>query len=109
MRLVHWQEYGPGAWHPHADKRPTAWEATHHLIERLNTPGESGAALLLVSMSADMASAARQLAYRLYSICERKNWADHAPDYNALVSSWPAIGEEGVGLKEMEASGRVVQ
>lgn len=109
VRLLHWHEYDPGAWQPHADKHPTAWEATHHLIERLNIHGESGAALLLVTMSADMASAARHLAYRLYSICERKNWADHARDYNALVISWPVIGEEGVRVKEAAANGQATQ
>jgi len=44
-------------------------------------------------MPPDMAAEARQLAYRLYSICEHKGWTDHARDYNALVVSWSGIGE----------------
>ena len=37
------------------------------------------------------AEAARQLAYRLYTLCERKNWADDARAYNEVVTSWSAI------------------
>ena len=85
VKLRHWRDYDPGAWNPQSDKRPTVWEATHHLIERLNSHGETGSAALMTQMPPDMAAEARQLAYRLYSICERKGWADHARDYNALV------------------------
>jgi putative DNA methylase len=35
----------------------------------------------------------RQLAYRLYTLCERKGWAEEARSYNDLVTSWPAIVE----------------
>jgi adenine-specific DNA methylase len=34
---------------------------------------------------------ARDLAYRLYSICERKGWASEALAYNSLVVAWPEI------------------
>jgi putative DNA methylase len=92
-------------WDPQQDKRPTVWEATHHLIERLNSHGETGSALLMTRMPHDMAAEARNLAYRLYSICERKGWADHARDYNALVISWAGIGEETARLREQQAAG----
>ena len=105
VRLMHWSEYDPGAWDPRQDKRPTIWEATHHLIERLNTHGETGSAMLMQKMPPDMAAEARNLAYRLYSICERKGWADHARDYNALVISWAGIGEETARLREAQQAG----
>jgi putative DNA methylase len=105
VRLRHWSEYDPGAWDPRQDERPTVWEATHHLIERLNNHGETGSALLMQKMPSDMAAEARQLAYRLYSICERNGWADHARDYNALVMSWSGIGEEAARLREQQAAG----
>lgn len=35
--------------------------------------------------------AARQLAYRLYTLCERKNWAEEARAYNDLVAGWGGI------------------
>ena len=38
-----------------------------------------------------MAETARDLAYRLYTICERKKWADEALAYNGLVIAWPEL------------------
>jgi putative DNA methylase len=105
VRLKHWSEYDPGAWDPAQDKRATVWEATHHLIERLNTHGETGSALLMQKMPSGMAAEARQLAYRLYSICERKGWAEHARDYNALVISWSEIGDRAAALRNEAAAG----
>ena len=34
---------------------------------------------------------ARELAYRIYSLCERKKWADEALAYNSLVTAWPEL------------------
>jgi putative DNA methylase len=99
VRLLTWEEMDPG-WDPATDKRATVWEATHHLIERLNVHGEEGAALLLAKMSPELAADARQLAYRLYAICERKGWADHARDYNALVISWSNSAERAAVVKQ---------
>ena len=90
-RLIHWKEYDPGAYDPRQDKRPTVWEATHHLIESLSHHGEVGAAALYNKLPGDIPDAARDLAYRLYHICERKGWAEDALDYNVLVSSWSEI------------------
>ena len=54
-------------------------------------PGRrGGAAVLLAKLRAD-AESARDLAYRLYRICEQKNRAQEALGYNALVQSWPEI------------------
>ncbi|MCK6580691.1 MAG: DUF1156 domain-containing protein [Anaerolineae bacterium] len=109
VKLLHWRDYDPGSWDPQQDKRPTVWEATHHLIERLNTHGETGSAALMTKMPSDMAAEARTLAYRLYSICERKGWAEHARDYNALVISWAGIGEEAARLKQAREAGDATQ
>jgi len=107
VRLYHWSELDAG-WDPATDKRLTVWEATHHLIERLNVYGEEGAARLLAKMPPDLAAEARQLAYRLYSICERKGWAEHARDYNALVISWGASQEQAREFKEQYQQGRLL-
>ncbi len=101
-----WSELDPG-WDPATDRRLTVWEAVHHLIERLNVHGEEGAAMLLAKMPSDLAAEARQLAYRLYSICERKGWAEHARDYNALVISWGASQEQAREFKEQYQQGRL--
>lgn len=77
-------------WDPKADKRATVWEATQYLIRALDTQGETGAAGLLRQLG-PIGEAARDLAYRLYTICERKGWAQEALAYNGLVTSWPQI------------------
>ena len=45
------------------------------------------------------------LAYRLYAICERKGWAEHARDYNALVISWGASQEQAREFKKQYQQG----
>ncbi len=80
----------PDDWDPETDTRRTVWEMVHHLIRVHNQAGEGGAAALLAKLRAD-AEPARELAYRLYRICEQKNRAQEALGYNALVQSWPEI------------------
>jgi len=104
VRLLHPYELDP-AWDPASDRRPTVWEATHRLLQELEVRGEEGAAALLLKMSADLAADARQLAYRLYSICERKGWAELARSYNALVLTWPGVTEQAARFREQRASG----
>jgi putative DNA methylase len=38
-----------------------------------------------------VAEVARDLSYRLYTVCERRKWAQDAIGYNALVLSWPDL------------------
>jgi putative DNA methylase len=66
------------------------WEATQHLIRTLETGGESAAAALMHKLGG-YAETARDLAYRLYHICERKKWAEEALAYNSLVIAWPEL------------------
>jgi len=76
-------------WSPATDDRLTVWEATHHLIRSLDK-GEPVAAALLKQLGA-MAEVARDLSYRLYTVCERRKWSQDAIGYNALVLSWPDL------------------
>lgn len=108
VRLYHWSELDPG-WDPVEDRRLTVWEATHHLIERLNTYGETGVAQLLLKTPPDLAATARQLAYRLYNICERKGWSEYAYDYNALVTSWNSSLEQAQMLKNQYQQGGALE
>lgn len=80
----------PDNWNPSSDKRLTIWEVTQHLIRTLDQKGESGAADLVRKLGGT-AEIARDLAYRLYTICERKKWADEALAYNGLVIAWPEL------------------
>jgi len=42
----------------------------------------------------DLAEVVRDLAYRLYTICERKGWAQEALAYNMLITSWSGISDQ---------------
>ncbi len=77
-------------WEPEADSRLTVWEVTQYLIRTLDQVGEEGTAMLLRKVSA-LSEGARDLAYRLYNICDRKNWAQEALAYNSLVIAWPEL------------------
>jgi putative DNA methylase len=76
-----------------SDPRLTAWEIVHHLIRVLDPArgGGEGAAAGLVAKLGAKAEIARELAYRLYTLCERKKRAAEALAYNGLVQSWPEI------------------
>lgn len=77
-------------WDPTTDRRLTAWESVHQLIRVLEEGGEAAAAELVAKLGAK-AEVARELCYRLYTLCERKKRAAEALSYNALVQSWPEI------------------
>jgi len=80
----------PDTWDPTTDPRLTAWEMVHHLIRVLTAGGETAAAGLVRKLGAK-AETARELCYRLYTLCERSKRATEALAYNALVQSWPEI------------------
>ena len=80
----------PTGWDPTTDPRLTAWEMVHHLIRALEAGGENAAAVL-VAMLGSNAEIARELCYRLYTLCERKKRTQEALSYNGLVQSWPEI------------------
>jgi putative DNA methylase len=80
----------PADWDPSTDPRLTAWEMVHQLIRALEAGGEAAAASLVAKLGVK-AEVARELAYRLYVIAERKKRATDALSYNGLVQSWPEI------------------
>ncbi len=80
-------------WHPVTDKRRTVWETTLHLRRALMGGGEQAAAALLQAAGASD-DAPRDLAYRLFHICERTGPQSEALAYNALVTSWPELARQ---------------
>lgn len=88
VRLLKKEEL-PADWDPASDDRLTVWEATHQLIRSLDG-GEQVAARLLKSLG-PVAEIARDLSYRLYTLCERRKWSQDAIGYNALVLAWPDL------------------
>lgn len=98
VRLLRRDELNPN-WDPSSDpstrlrtgQRVTVWEVTQHLIRTMEDKGETAAAALLTQVG-PLGEAARDLAYRLYQICERKGWAQEALPYNGLVVAWSDVG-----------------
>ena len=89
VRLLKWVDY-PADWNPTTDARLPVWEGLHQLIRVFKSEGERGAGAVLAAVQAK-AEATRQLAYRLYTLCERAGWAEDARAYNEIITSWSAI------------------
>ena len=94
VRLLRREEL-PADWDPGTDRRLTVWEVTQQLIRTMQERGEPAAAALL-SQVGGLGDTARDLAYRLYTICERKGWAQEALPYNGLVVAWSEVGRLAV-------------
>jgi putative DNA methylase len=78
-----------GDWSPTDDSVLTVWEITQHLIRTLEDSEVSASRLL--SRVGGFGHQARQLAYLLYNICTKRQWADEAAKYNMLIAAWPEI------------------
>ncbi len=95
----------PNDWDPTTYKRLTVWEMTHHLLRvyHYEKAGDVVAATLLRKLGAQ-ADGARDLAYRLFNLCEKKKRSQEAQVYNALVLGWPEIArlarESGTAFME---------
>lgn len=90
VRLLKVSEF-PAEWDPTTDDRTPIWEACHQMSRALQE-SEAHAGALLARMP-EKVEPIRQLAYRLYTLCERKGWAEEARAYNELIISWHAIAE----------------
>ncbi len=94
VRLLKPEEYSDHEkWHPAANYRLTAWEVMQRAIHGLEKHGEDGAARVLGHVG-DLSFVVRDLAYRMYAICERKDWTQEAFSYNILIASWSGISEQ---------------
>lgn len=82
----------PADWDPLKDKRLTVWEMTHHLVRVYvhEKHGEIVTADLMRRLGAK-AEVARDLAYKLFTVCESKKRSQEAQAYNTLVMGWPEL------------------
>ena len=80
----------PTDWDPVADRELTVWEATQHLLAKLET-GEVEAAALLRRLGSSYGERAATLARIIYDICNRKGWMQEAVAYNGLRVAWPQL------------------
>ena len=90
-----WWERRPLA----TDRRITDWEGAQHLTRSLTAEQGGGVARRPASCLAwERTEKPRALAYRLYSLAERKRLTDEAHACNILVTSWPQIQMEAARL-----------
>ena len=91
VRLVR-PEALPSHWDPLTDRRLSTWEMTHHLLRVYfhEKAGDAVAAELLRKLGAH-GDTARELAYRLFDLADKKKRSQDAQAYNALVLGWPEV------------------
>jgi putative DNA methylase len=79
----------PADYDPGSDDRASEWEVVLHLAKRLAERGAGDAARLMAAVrpAVDL-DAVRELAYLLFSVAERKGWAETALLFNGLGTSW---------------------
>ncbi len=89
-------------WTPAKDTHLTIWECTQYLIRALQDEGEYAAASLLRQMGPENADAARDLAYRLYDICDKKGQAKEAGAYNSLIAIWSDLTAQAATITDAQ-------
>jgi len=93
-------------WRPDTDEHLSDWECCHYLIRALELGGgEQHAAVLLRLMGGERAEKAKELAYRLYDICEKQGWAKEASRYNMLISIWRTLEDRAANLSDADLAG----
>jgi putative DNA methylase len=105
VRLLKWSEY-ESTWDSRTDTRNPIWETLHHLVRALKTDGESSASRLLAA-AVGQGETVRQLAYRLYTLCERQGWAEDARVYNEIITSWTSIEAAASAASTEPVQGRL--
>ena len=104
VRLVNWREYDPGAYDPQQDKRPTVWEGTHHLVERLNSFMAKQARR---RCSTDCRGISPTIGARFgVSICIISASAKAGRRMRWITMRWAALGQRSTGWRRVSVGGR---
>lgn len=75
------------------------WKITQQLARAMEHGGVKKCAEAISQVKGYVAENAKALAYRLYTICERKNWAAEGYAYNNLIVAWPDILSQAAAMK----------
>lgn len=75
------------------------WKITQQLARAMEVGGIQETAKVLVQLRGAIGENAKALAYRLYTICERKNWAQEGFAYNNLIVAWTDIQSEAARIQ----------
>ena len=78
-------------WVPSKDRYPTAWEAVHHLADRLIDGGGELEAARLMGELGSLRDAAMTLTYRLHDVAAAAGRVSDQERYNALINSWSEL------------------
>lgn len=81
------------------EREETIWLLCQQLTHAMAIGGIEACAQIVVNMLGSNAERAKDLAYRLYTVAERKGWAQEAYAYNALVIAWPEIQSRAAELQ----------
>ena len=76
------------------------WLTTQQVVLAFQKDGVEGATRIMAQLSGYLVENIKALAYRLYTIAERKGWAGEAYAYNSLVSSWMTIQDRANKARE---------
>jgi putative DNA methylase len=87
-------------WSPETDSHLTHWECCQYLIRALENDGEFEAAVLMKKMGSDSADTAKDLAYRLYDICDKNGWAKEGTSYNGLIAVWSDLTAQAATITD---------
>lgn len=80
-------------------KDPTIWLLTQQLTHALEVDGVLGVANIVAGIFTSEPERAKDLAYRLFTLAERKSWSSEAYAYNSLVIAWPEVQMKVAELK----------
>ena len=84
----------------------TIWLLTQQLTRAIEKDGVLGAAGIVCDILTSEPEQAKALAYRLYTIAERKGWAGEAYAYNSLVVAWPEVQSKAAELRSKQENGK---
>ena len=110
VQLLPFERYAANwqSWDPSTERRLSAWRICHYLAAALEHGGvlgtqhSAGGAARLARDLGGNGEQAKELAYRLYAICDAKGWAQEARRYNALADAWPEISAEAALLRQAQ-------
>lgn len=90
-------------WTPETDPHRTIWEVVHHLIRLAETASDADCARVFAALPHSEAAEARQLCYRLFTICDQNGWSQEAQAYNQLITNWQYYTDEAAKLPQADA------
>jgi len=81
-------------------REESIWLLCQQLTRAMETGGVEACAQIVAPMLGSNAERAKDLAYRLYTLAERKGWTQEGYAYNALVVAWREIQSRAAELQQ---------